>query len=107
MYSREEYKNMQEHLLYITNLTINRMDLKNKIRGVEAIWDEIENTAKIKTYYDGFATADELEEFSIANTEIIAHCGNAMLEEKFIRLDAPCVLPKSDFWAYKKNWEKS
>lgn len=103
MFLRDEYKNMQEHLSYITNLLINRTELKNKVRGVEAIWDEIENTAKISTYYDGFASGDELEEYSIINTEIIAHCGNAMSEEKFIRFDSPNKLPKSEFWAYKRQ----
>lgn len=75
----------------------------SKLRGVEAVWDEIENTAKITFYYDGAITEDELEDYSVANTEIIAHCANAMLEEKFIRLDSPNELPKSEFWAYKRE----
>ena len=99
----EEYLNMQKHLLYITNLIVKDVIPLNKIRGVMAIWDELENTAKITFYYDGKATEDELEEFSIANTEIIAHCSNARLEENFIRLDYPKVLPESLFWAYRRN----
>ncbi len=97
---REEYQNMQKHLTYITGLMVK--DLV-KVRGVEAIWDELENTAKITYYYDGAATEDELEDFSIACAEIIAHCSNGLLEEKYFRLDYPKPLPRSDFWGYKKQ----
>lgn len=99
----EEYRNMQKHLLYITGLTVKDIKFINKVRGVMAVWEELENTAYLTFYFDGEATEDELEDFSIANTEIIAHCSNAMSCEKFIRLDYPKPLPKSDFWAYVKD----
>lgn len=100
---REEYLNMQEHLLYITELIVKDLHSLNKIRGVMAVWDASENTAKITFYYNGEVTEDELEDFSIVNSEIIAHCSNAKLKENFIRLDYPQSLPKSLFWAYLKN----
>jgi hypothetical protein len=98
--TREEYQDMQKHLLYIAGLMISDLDDLSKIRAVEALWDALENTAKITFYYHGPATESELENFSIANTEIIAHCADARLEEKFIRLDQPSNLPKSEHWAY-------
>ena len=58
-----------------------------------AIWDELENTAKITFYQDREANENEREDFSVANAEIIAHCSDARLEEKFIRLDYPKPLP--------------
>jgi len=98
----EEYINMQEHLLYITGLIVRDISTLKKIRGVTAMWDEIENTAKITFYYDGEANEEEIEDFSVANAEIIAHCSNALLDEKFIRWDYPKPLP-SQFLAYKKD----
>lgn len=98
----EEYLNMQEHLLYITELIVKNINSLKKIRGVTAIWNELENTAKINFYYDGEATEDEIEDFSVANAEIIAHCSNARLEEKFIRWDYPKPLPEK-YLAYKRE----
>lgn len=98
----EEYLNMQEHLLHITELIVKDIKSLKKIRGVTAIWDELENTAKITFYYDGEADEDEIENFSVANTEIIAHCSNARLEEKFVRWDYPKPLPEKDL-AYKRE----
>ncbi|MFI0436099.1 MAG: hypothetical protein ACH350_10340 [Parachlamydiaceae bacterium] len=98
----EEYLDMQEHLLYITGLITKDLNYIKNFRGVTAIWDELENTAKITFYYDREVSEKEMEDFSVANAEIIAHCSNARLEEKFIRLDYPKHLP-SQFLAYKKD----
>lgn len=98
----EEYLNMQEHLLFITGLIVKNISSLKKIRGVVAIWDELQNTAKITFYYDGEATEEEIENFSVANSEIIAHCSNARLEEKFIRWDYPKPLPEK-YLAYKRE----
>lgn len=98
----EEYLNMQEHLLYITGLVVKDLSSLKKIRGVMAVWDELENTAKITFYYDGVANEEEIEDFSVANAEIIAHCSNARLEEKFIRCDYPKPLPEK-YLAYKRK----
>ncbi len=94
---------MQEQLLYLAKLRVNELDCIDKVRGVEAIWDELEDTAKITFYYDGQATEEELENFSVVNTEIIAQFSTALLEEKYIRLDYPKPLPLSDFWGYKSQ----
>ena len=98
----EEYKNMQKHLLFITRVETENMPYFDSLRGIMAVWIEPENTAYLTFYYDSEATEDQLEEFSIVSTEIIAHCNNAMLNEKFIRWDYPKPLPKNDFWAYRK-----
>lgn len=99
---REEYQNMQKHLLYITNLSIKDLDFISKIRGVEAVWKENENTACISFYFNEEPTEVEQEEAAVCCTEIIAHCSNAMLEENYIRWKFPLPLPESRFWAYKK-----
>ena len=94
--------NMQEHLIYITELTIK--DLKSpKIRGVSAVWNKLENTAYMTFYFDGETTEEELEDAEVACAEIIAHCSNGLLNERFIRLDFPEPLPESSFWAYKRD----
>jgi hypothetical protein len=95
--------NMQKNLLDLTKLIVGSIN-SPKIRGVEAVWKDIENTAMITFYLDGETTPEELEDFSIANSEIIAHCSNARLEENFIRLDYPKPLPK-EFLAYKREGE--
>jgi len=103
----EEYLNMQEHLLYITELIVKRMASLSKVKGVMAEWGELENTAYIAFYFDDQPTENELEDASDACGEIIAHCSNALLHEDYIRLESP--LPESPFWAYKRpeNFKKS
>ncbi len=97
---------MQKHLLYITKLTVKDIPDISKVRGVLAIWNELENTVYVTFYYNGEITEDELEDYSIACSEIIAHCSNAILEGKFIRLDYPNLLPQSEFWAFKTSYSK-
>ncbi len=55
----EEYLNMQEHLLYITNLIVEEMNSLSKIRVVMAMWNTLENIAQITFYYAGEVTEDE------------------------------------------------
>lgn len=54
-------------------------------------------TAKITFYYNDKAIENELENFSVANTEIIAPCSNAKLDENFICFEYPKLLPESYF----------
>lgn len=94
---------MQNHLTTITNWIIS--DLKSKkIRAVDAVWKEDENTASLSFYIDGEITEEELEDFSVACAEIIAHCSNGLLKENFLRWDYPKPLP-SQFLAYKRDGE--
>ncbi len=94
--------NMQEHLIYISKLIINDYKFP-KIRGVNSVWNENENTAYITFFFDGQATEEELEDASVICTEVIAHCSNGLLKENFIRLDYPKPLPESTFWAYVRE----
>lgn len=92
---------MQNHLMTITNWIIS--DLKsNKIRAVDASWNEDENTAYLSFYIDGETTEEEHEDMSVACAEIIAHCSSGLLRENFIRLDYPKPLPVK-ILAYKKE----
>ncbi len=92
---------MQEHLLYITKLKV--QDIHSpKIRGVVATWNEKENTACLSFYFDGKATGEELEDASVACSEIIAHCSNGLLEEHYIRWDYPKPIPQENL-AYKRE----
>jgi hypothetical protein len=94
---------MQKHLLYLTKIAVSEIP-SAKIRGVAAEWKEGINTASISFFFDGEVSEDELEDASVACTEIIAHIPNGLLEENFIRCDYPNPLPKNNFWAYKPNF---
>lgn len=92
---------MQHHLTAITNWIIS--DLKSdKIRAVDAVWEQDKNTASLSFYIDGEITEEENEDFSVASAEIIAHCLNGLLKEHFIRWDYPNPLPYQ-FLAYKRD----
>ncbi len=45
---------------------------------------------------------EELEDASVTFAEIIVHVPVGVMEEDYIRLDYPCPLPESPFWAYKR-----
>ena len=78
-------------------------NVSKNISAVKALWKAKENTACITFYFDGEPTEDELEDASIACTEIIAHCSNGLLEENYIRWDYPKLLPDEQFLAYKRE----
>ena len=92
--------NIQEHLLYITELAF--LDLKSTpIRGVIAIWKD--ETAHISMYFDGTIKEEDSEAASDACGEIAAHLPLGTMEENYIRYDSPKPLPESPFWGYKKD----
>ena len=73
----------------------------SNVRGVTAEW--VEDTAVITFYFDGPSTEDDIDECSVACTEIIAAFSEGFLEERYIRLDSPSPLTKSKFWVYKRS----
>jgi hypothetical protein len=91
--------NIQENLLYITELELKRLN-SNKIRGVTAYWND--NTACLSFYFDGAISDEDIENASEVCTYIIAHFSNGLLEENYIRLDYPKPLPE-EFLAYKRD----
>lgn len=91
--------NIQEHLLYITNMESKRLK-SNKLRGVTAYWKD--KTAYLSFYFQGELTDDDIEQASDVCTYIIAHFPDGLLEEKFIRWDHPKPLP-TQFLAYKRE----
>lgn len=91
--------NIQEHLLYITNIESKRLK-SNKLRGVTAYWKD--KTACISFYFQGELTDDDIEQASDVCTYIIAHFPDGLLEEKFIRWDYPTPLP-DNFLAYERG----
>ncbi len=95
-------KDMQAHLLFLTDDTVRQNQSSTKIRGVMAEWKRESMTAHLSFYFDGEPTEDELEDASIDCTEIIAHIPDGFLEEDYIRLDYPKPLPESPFWAYRR-----
>lgn len=101
--------NLQQDLLHFTQfeLKISKLELKikqsNKIRGVTAFWNELEETAYISFYLDGEVTKEDVEIASDICVLIISHLTKGKLKENYIRLDYPEPLPKSSFWAYKRE----
>ncbi len=95
--------NMQEHLIFLTNLIVRRNhDVTSNIRGVTAQWKNKICTAHISFYFDGEPEEEVLEDASTTCGEIIAHIPEGFLEEDYFRLDASNPLPESKFWAYKR-----
>ncbi len=93
---------LQKKLTYVTNWLVSENKISPKIRGVTAQWKEEILTAHISFYFDGEAEVEELEDASVTCAEIIAHVPVGVMEEDYIRLDYPCPLPESPFWAYKR-----
>lgn len=96
--------NIQEHLLYLTDLEIKRENYK-KIRGVTSFWREVDHTACISFYFDGEITEEDIDVASNICVYIIAHFPDGLLEEHFYHLNFPIPLPESPFWAYKREDE--
>lgn len=94
--------NRQKRLTYITEIIVKDLNC-SKIRGVTSYWREEDQTTCISFYFDGKATKEELEDASVACSEIIADFPDGMLEENYIRLDYPTPLPESNFWAFKRE----
>ena len=78
-------------------------ELFNKIRGVTAFWNELDETAYITFYYDGEVKENDIEVASEICAYIISHLTRGSLNEKYKRLDYPNPLPDSDFWAYRRE----
>lgn len=95
-------KDMQKHLIFLTNLFVRENENSPKIRGVISVWEKDNITAHLSFYFDGEATENELEDASDTCGEVIAHIPNGLLKEDYIRLDSPKPLPESPFWAYKR-----
>lgn len=95
--------NIQEHLLYITDLELKRLH-SNKIRGVTAYWEE--KTACISFYFQGEVMEEDIETASDVCTYIIAHFPDGLLEEKYIRWDYPQPLTEK-FLAYRREKEQN
>jgi hypothetical protein len=96
---------MQEHLLYLTNLIIERDLTSTRLRGVKAKWKEDGHTACLSFYFNGPLVEEDIEEASDLCGGIIAHFSDGLLEESYVRLDYPTPLPESLFWAYKRSEE--
>ena len=100
---------LQQDLLIATTaeLKLAKLEIKaeqyQKIRGITAFWSELDETAYITFYYNGEITENDIEIGSDICAYIIAHLTRGMLKEKYIKLDYPKQLPKSKFWAYKRN----
>lgn len=101
--------NLQNDLIKFTvyELELAKLEIKEKqyqkIRGVTAFWDELEETAYITFYYNGEITEKDVEVASEICAYIIAHLTKGMLNEQYKRLDYPHPLPDSDFWAYRQE----
>src|SRR5262245_49955067 len=98
-----ECMNLQDQLLYVTQLRVQEIN-SPKIRGVTAVWKD-DLTANISFYFDGEITEDDFDSASDACGEIIAQFSNGLLEENYIRLDYPKPLPNENL-AYKRKDEK-
>src|SRR5262245_61287297 len=89
---------IQNHLLFITKIKVERFFHCSKLRGVTAMWKD--ETAHISFYFSEKPTEQELEDASDVCTEIIASIPKGMMEENYIVLKYPQHLPEA-FLAYK------
>jgi hypothetical protein len=89
---------IQNYLLFITQKEVKRLN-SDKIRAVTAYWKG--NTACLSFYFNGEITESDMESASDICTYIISHFPDGLLEENYIRLDYPQLIPKH-FLAYHK-----
>ena len=94
--------NMQEHLLYITERTLRRLEFSN-LRGVTALWRENDHTACLTFYFNAPITDEDVEETDDLAGGIIAHFYDGLLEENHIRWDYPLPLPPNKFLIFLAN----
>ena len=88
--------------LELAKLELKKDDYR-KIRGVQAIWNEAEETAYLTFYYDGKIDEPEMEIASDISAYIISHLTKGLLKHQIKRLDYPKPLPESSFWAYNTS----
>ena len=93
-------KTMQKKLIKEAKWILDDIDL-NKLRGVTAEWRS--DTAHMKFYFNGKISEDDLEELSVLSGEIIARFSEGFLDEQYIRLDCPALLPENEYWVYKRD----
>ena len=74
-----------------------------KLRGVIAKWIEVTDTLHIIFYFDGELSEMEIEEASVASTEILASLPIAYLNEEYLRMDYPQPLPEGKFWVFRRE----
>lgn len=100
---------LQKNLLVATSseLELAKLEINaeqyQKIRGITAFWNELEETAYITFYCNGEITENDIEIASDICAYIAAHLTKGMINEKYVRIDYPRQLPESNFWAYKRN----
>lgn len=82
--------NNQQNLAFLIREEIKGVNLPN-LRGISAYWKS--NIANIIFYFNGEINELEREEASELCTYVISHFPNALLEEKYVRLDSPIPLP--------------
>lgn len=92
---------MQKHLLYLANLIVSENLETNRLRAVEAKWQD-GNPILINYYFDG-PISDEDKEMVWDMSGGIMSNFDGLLEENYIRLDYPKPLPESPYWAYKRD----
>lgn len=94
--------NYQKHLNEQAKWILESTDLPN-LRGATGRWDVKSETVYLIYYFDGQPTEENIEEASVASTEIIATFPFGALEEDYVRLDVPEQLPDSEFWVYRRE----
>ena len=93
--------NYQKHLKEQAKWILESSNLPN-LRGGTGRWNAKNETVYLTFYFDGQPTEENIEEASVASTEIIATFPLGSLEEDYVRLDVPKQLPESEFWVYRR-----
>lgn len=91
----------QTHLKYLVDFIARNYSTSEKLRGMAAFWRDEDHTACLSFYFDGPVSEEDLEDAYDIGAGIIANFPDGLLEEKYIRLDHPKLLPK-EFLAYKR-----
>lgn len=99
---------MQKKLLHFTKYEFKLAKAEipeeryQKIRGITAVWNELEETSYFTFYYDGEIQDEDAEIASELCAYVAAHLTRGIFKEVLMRLDYPQELRSSDFWAYNK-----
>lgn len=93
---------IQKNLISHVNFIIRNYSDSQKLRAVTAFWKEEEQKVYLSFYFDGLISDDDLEDAYDIGAGVIANFQNGLLEEKYIRLDYPQLLP-TQFLAYKRD----
>lgn len=94
--------NKQEYLITQASWILESIQLP-KLRGATATWNDQDQTAYMIYYFNGEPSEEEIEEASVASTEIIATFPAGYIKEEFRAIEYPNPLPDQNCWVFQQK----